>query len=120
MVDLPSGIMGAGCVGLHLPGREWLASRAITPKLSPMKCRTGCGACCIAPSISSPIPGMPHGKPAGVRCVQLLAEFRCALFGQPERPAVCVSLRPSESMCGANRDEAMRILRALETATTPR
>ncbi|MCF5019628.1 YkgJ family cysteine cluster protein, partial [Pseudomonas lactis] len=29
-----------------------------------MKCREGCGACCIAPSISSPLPGMPQGKPA--------------------------------------------------------
>ncbi|HVK38365.1 MAG TPA: YkgJ family cysteine cluster protein, partial [Candidatus Kapabacteria bacterium] len=36
-----------------------------------MTCRDGCGACCIAPSITSPIPGMPDGKPAGVRCVQL-------------------------------------------------
>jgi Fe-S-cluster containining protein len=27
-----------------------------------MDCRAGCGACCIAPSISSPIPGMPDGK----------------------------------------------------------
>ncbi|NBX68342.1 MAG: YkgJ family cysteine cluster protein, partial [Proteobacteria bacterium] len=36
-----------------------------------MECRIGCGACCIAPSISSPLPGMPHGKPAGVRCVNL-------------------------------------------------
>ncbi len=26
-------------------------------------CRPGCGACCIAPSITTPIPGMPHGKP---------------------------------------------------------
>lgn len=26
------------------------------------ECRPGCGACCIAPSISSPIPGMPEGK----------------------------------------------------------
>ncbi|HNF77692.1 MAG TPA: YkgJ family cysteine cluster protein, partial [Thauera aminoaromatica] len=26
-----------------------------------MDCRPGCAACCIAPSISSPIPGMPHG-----------------------------------------------------------
>ena len=39
-------------------------------------CRSGCAACCIAPSISSPIPGMPHGKPAGVRCVQLTADLR--------------------------------------------
>lgn len=82
-------------------------------------CRSGCGACCIAPSITSPIPGMPNGKPAGVRCVQLDAQFRCKLFGQPERPAVCVSLRPTQEMCGATRDEAMDWLGALEVATTP-
>ncbi len=82
-------------------------------------CRAGCGACCIAPSISSPIPGMPHGKPAGVRCVQLTDDYRCALFGQPGRPAVCASLRPIASMCGANREEALRILHALELATAP-
>lgn len=27
-----------------------------------LDCRSGCGACCIAPSISSPIPGMPDGN----------------------------------------------------------
>ena len=84
-----------------------------------MDCRPGCGACCIAPSISSPIPGMPGGKPAGVRCVQLLPDFRCALFGKPERPAVCVSLRPLVTMCGTNRDEALSFLKALELATRP-
>src|SRR5687767_14313051 len=46
-----------------------------------LACRVGCGACCIAPSISSPIPGMPQGKPAGVRCVQLTEDNRCRLFG---------------------------------------
>jgi Fe-S-cluster containining protein len=84
-----------------------------------MNCRDGCGACCIAPSISSPIPGMPHGKPAGVRCVQLLPDFRCALFGKAERPAVCVALRPMPSMCGADRDAALAHLAALEVATSP-
>lgn len=83
------------------------------------ECRAGCGACCIAPSISSPIPGMPQGKPAGVRCVQLSADNRCALFGQPERPAVCASLRPHESMCGRSDAEALAILGALEHATRP-
>jgi uncharacterized protein len=62
---------------------------------------------------------MPHGKPAGIPCVQLLPDFRCALFGRPERPAVCVSLRPSEEMCGAAREEALAILAALEAATAP-
>ncbi|HEY2345459.1 MAG TPA: YkgJ family cysteine cluster protein [Xanthomonadaceae bacterium] len=82
-------------------------------------CRPGCGACCIAPSISSPIPGMPQGKPAGVRCVQLTDDNRCAIFGRPERPKVCSSLRPSPAMCGADREEAMELLAALEACTAP-
>jgi len=82
-----------------------------------MDCRAHCGACCIAPSITSPIPGMPHGKPAGVPCVQLLPDLRCAIFGLPERPAVCVSLRPSLEMCRADRTAAMEFLTALEMAT---
>ncbi|HMO59890.1 MAG TPA: YkgJ family cysteine cluster protein [Roseiflexaceae bacterium] len=84
-----------------------------------MECRVGCGACCIAPSISSPIPGMPHGKPAGVRCAQLSDDNRCRLFGRPERPAVCIALRPSSEMCGANAAEALDHLLRLEVATQP-
>lgn len=80
-------------------------------------CRRGCGACCIAPSISSPIPGMPDGKPAGVRCIQLDEHNDCRLFGQPERPEVCRRLRPTASMCGRDRDEALFYLSSLETAT---
>ncbi|MGP1664523.1 MAG: YkgJ family cysteine cluster protein [Rhodanobacter sp.] len=82
-------------------------------------CRIGCGACCIAPSISSPIPGMPNGKPAGVRCVQLTDDHRCAIFGQPERPVVCSNLQAESSMCGADRTHALAWLAQLETATTP-
>ncbi|HPA89177.1 MAG TPA: YkgJ family cysteine cluster protein [Quisquiliibacterium sp.] len=84
-----------------------------------MNCRPGCGACCIAPSITSPIPGMPHGKPAGVRCVQLLEDHRCGIFGRPERPACCSGLQPSVEMCGASRDEALHWLARLEAATQP-
>lgn len=84
-----------------------------------MECRRHCGACCIAPSITSPIPGMPHGKPAGVPCVQLDGDLRCRLFGKPERPAFCASLRPQGSMCGATRGEAFSVLDALELATRP-
>ncbi len=85
-----------------------------------MECRPDCAACCIAPSISSPIPGMPGGKPAGVRCVQLGADQRCALFGSPLRPTVCSSLQPAPAMCGSNRGQALRWLVALEAATAPR
>jgi Fe-S-cluster containining protein len=82
-----------------------------------MDCRPQCGACCIAPSISSPIPGMPHGKPAGIPCVQLRPDYSCAIFGRPERPAVCASLRPTEAMCGSSRAEALGYLTRLESAT---
>jgi len=84
-----------------------------------MDCRAACGACCIAPSINSPIPGMPHGKPAGIPCVQLDDTYRCRLFGKPERPAFCASLRPEVEMCGASREEAMGTLLELERATAP-
>lgn len=82
-----------------------------------MDCRIGCGACCIAPSISSAIPGMPQGKPAGMRCIQLTFDNRCRLFGQPERPAVCVRLRPDEEMCGQNADQALAWLSRVEHLT---
>jgi len=84
-----------------------------------MDCRVGCGACCIALSISSPIPGMPNGKPAGVRCVQLTDDNRCKLYGQPERPDVCNRLRPNVEMCGQNAAEALAYLTELERLTQP-
>lgn len=84
-----------------------------------IECRTGCGACCIEPSISSPIPGMSGGKPAGVRCIQLTADNKCKLFGRPERPKVCGGLKPSAEMCGSSADEAMGYLSALERLTKP-
>ena len=84
-----------------------------------MECRAGCAACCIAPSISSPIPGMPNGKPAGVRCVQLTDDGRCRIFGLPERPEVCRSLRPSPEMCGESAADALRWLTWLEEETSP-
>lgn len=62
---------------------------------------------------------MPNGKRAGERCVQLLPDLRCALFGKPERPAFCASLRPTQEMCGASAAEAMAYLDALELATRP-
>ena len=84
-----------------------------------MNCRPGCGACCIALSISTPIPGMPDGKPSGVRCVQLTDDLRCAIFTDPRRPACCEGLQPSEEMCGENQAEALAYLEWLEEVTRP-
>ncbi len=84
-----------------------------------MDCRVGCGACCIALSISSPIPGMPNGKPAGVRCAQLSDDNLCLIFGQPERPEVCNRLRPMPEMCGETREQALIYLAWLEEMTQP-
>ncbi|MEQ5802289.1 YkgJ family cysteine cluster protein [Halomonas sp. H10-9-1] len=80
-------------------------------------CRPGCGACCIAPSISSPIPGMPGGKPAGVRCVQLDDDNLCRLFGDPRRPAVCARFTFDPDLCGSHRDQALTRIAALERDT---
>jgi hypothetical protein len=62
---------------------------------------------------------MPGGKPAGVRCVQLTDDNRCRLFGLPQRPAVCVSLRANLEMCGETAEEALFYLARLEIATQP-
>ena len=82
-------------------------------------CRAGCGACCIAPSITTPFLDMPDGKRAGQRCVHLDGENLCQLFGKPERPQFCIDLRASHEMCGDTSDDAMRILSALERDTRP-
>ena len=74
-------------------------------------CRPGCGACCIAPSIST------LNKPAGVRCTHLNADLLCGIFGKPERPACCGGLQPSEEMCGDNRQYAITWLNELERLT---
>lgn len=84
-----------------------------------MNCRPHCGACCIAPSITSPLPGMPAGKPANVPCPHLDAQYRCTIFAHPDRPAVCGGLQPSPEMCGSTRTQAMVYLQRLEAATAP-
>ncbi|HSD89738.1 MAG TPA: hypothetical protein VLB44_19540 [Kofleriaceae bacterium] len=84
-----------------------------------MECRPGCGACCIAPSIS-PCEALPEGKPAGVVCPHLDAQRQCRLFGRPERPRTCVGLRPQIEMCGNSADEAMATLVSWESLTAPR
>jgi uncharacterized protein len=94
-------------------------SALVSLQMESMACRPHCAACCIAPSISSAIPGMPQGKPAGIRCVQLGADELCLLFGLPERPAVCASLRPHPEMCGSSRKHAMDFLQSLERMTRP-
>lgn len=82
-------------------------------------CRKGCGACCIAPSISSPLPGMPDGKPAGVRCPNLDGANLCRVWGTDAFPDVCRNFRPEPFVCGATREEALARLAALERATAP-
>jgi uncharacterized protein len=78
-----------------------------------MDCREGCGACCIALSISSPMPGMNDGKPAGVRCIHLTVDYRCAIYYDPLRPKACAGFRAEPDFCGSDRDEAMKILLSL-------
>jgi hypothetical protein len=41
------------------------------------------------------------------------------VFGLPERPEVCVRLRPSEEMCGETTEHALAYLFELERVTAP-
>ncbi|CAG1004323.1 hypothetical protein RHDC4_03462 [Rhodocyclaceae bacterium] len=77
----------------------------------PPACRPGCGACCIAPSIST------LGKPAGEACRHLTPDLRCGIFGQADRPACCVGLQPAPEMCGETREQALAWLADLERRT---
>lgn len=79
-----------------------------------MECREDCGACCIVPSISSSIPGMPEGKPAGVRCINLMDDYKCAIFSHPDRPKVCAGFKPELLVCGNSQREAFEVLSMLE------
>ena len=56
---------------------------------------------------------MPEGKPAGVRCVQLLDDNKCALFNDSSRPKVCSDYKAELEFCGSTREEALRILYSL-------
>ena len=84
-----------------------------------MQCREHCGACCIAPSITGAFYGMPDGKPAGVACVHLDAYWRCGLFDDHRRPALCEAFAAEPALCGDNRQQAMTLIAALEIATAP-
>lgn len=82
-----------------------------------MECREQCGACCIAPTISSLIPGMANGKPAGVACIHLTETLQCALFGSQSRPKVCSDFKPMADACGTSREDALELLARLEEET---
>lgn len=79
-----------------------------------MECRKGCAACCIYPSISTPIPGMPSGKPAGVACIHLDHKMNCKIFNSPQRPAICSGFKPEKLVCGNSAQEAYQIIAQLE------
>lgn len=78
------------------------------------QCREKCGVCCIVPSISSFIPGMPNGKPGGVTCIHLTPDMKCGIFNDPGRPKVCAGFKAERLVCGNSRSEAARILSSLE------
>jgi len=79
-----------------------------------MECRM-CGACCIAISISSNIPGQGP-KMAGTRCIHLV-DNKCVLFNNPDRPLVCSTFKPSPDICGCDKEDAFRLITDMEKAT---
>lgn len=83
-----------------------------------MECRKDCGACCIAPSITSALPGMPLGKPAGLSCANLDTDsMRCRIWGRADYPELCRSFAACATVCGENRDEALQLITLMERQT---
>ncbi|GLS92262.1 hypothetical protein GCM10007916_33320 [Psychromonas marina] len=62
---------------------------------------------------------MPNGKPAGVRCLNLGEDYRCKIFGLPERPALCDGFKANLDVCGTSREEALQLISILEIETSP-
>lgn len=62
---------------------------------------------------------MPHGKPAGVRCIHLTADLRCGIYHHPDRPAVCAGFPARQDVCGDTREEALARLAEWELLTAP-
>ena len=52
---------------------------------------------------------MPDGKPAGIRCIQLTDDLKCAIFGLPTRPAVCIGFKADELYCGNSAEDARKV-----------
>jgi len=98
---------------------ESITSAAAGRSSDRIVCRAGCGACCIAPSITSPLPGMPYGKPAGVRCINLDQTNRCHLWNTALLPTICRSFPPLLDVCGHDAAEAMVNLTVMEMQTSP-
>jgi len=63
------------------------------------------------------MPGMPDGKPAGVRCLHLDADNLCVLFGTAQRPDFCAGFAASIDVCGDVQADAMRLIGWLEGRT---
>ncbi len=76
--------------------------------------------CCIAPSITQPLPNMPNGKLAGVACANLdLTSYQCVLWETVQYPDFCRGFLAEVDFCGSSQQEAFQILTLLEASTHP-
>lgn len=84
-----------------------------------LECHKNCGACCIVISISSPLPNMPEGKPAGIRCKNLDENNLCTIHDKSFYPEVCKNFKMNYETCGDNPEFAFRNLSEIEKITKP-
>ena len=81
-------------------------------------CHNNCAACCSVISISSPLPSMPFGKPAGIRCVNLDDENLCKIYEATNYPIVCKNFKMNYETCGKSAEQAIYNLGMLERLTS--
>lgn len=61
---------------------------------------------------------MPHGKPAGVICLNLDREtFKCTIWDKKNYPNTCRNFQAEAEVCGNDREEALQRIRWLEQET---
>jgi len=85
-----------------------------------MRCRANCGACCIAPTITSELPNMQDGKPSGVYCANLNPEtFACNIWEKDNYPDFCRKYKPCEEICGSTKEQALTNIYYLDEVTSP-
>jgi hypothetical protein len=56
---------------------------------------------------------MPEGKEAGVRCINLMKDYECAIYKDQGYPKVCAGFNAEKEFCGSSQEEAMKILGSL-------
>jgi hypothetical protein len=62
---------------------------------------------------------MPAGKKAGEICANLdTADYSCRIWETADYPELCRNFKPTPDFCGSCREEAVKLIAAIELITS--